>query len=67
MSFQNITGGFVDDTQSARTINPKAVLFQLGLMSAISLGTLLAFEILRPANKVCSIGSMKECAMLTSL
>ena len=48
----NITGGFLNDASVARQIGPKAVLFQLGIMSAISLATLLAFEILRPANKV---------------
>jgi hypothetical protein len=43
---------FLDGTAVARQIGPKAVLFQLGIMSAISLATLLAFEILRPTNKV---------------
>jgi hypothetical protein len=36
-----------------RKTDPKAVLFQLGIMGAGSLATLLAFEVLRPANKVC--------------
>jgi hypothetical protein len=52
MSFNNVTYDFLNSTEVAREISPKAVVFQFGIMSAISLATLLAFEVLRPTNKV---------------
>jgi hypothetical protein len=50
-----IFGDILDSTVEARRINSKAVLFQLGIMSAFAVATLFLFEILRPSNKVRSL------------
>ncbi|KZT39324.1 DUF221-domain-containing protein [Sistotremastrum suecicum HHB10207 ss-3] len=48
----DVAGDIIDQNSSSREIAPKAVGSQLLLMTAVSLITLLAFNILRPKNKV---------------
>ena len=56
MSSENpgdVAGDILDQNSRSREIGPAAVASQLLLMSALGFVTLIAFNLLRPKNKVC--------------
>jgi hypothetical protein len=52
MSDGNSIGNAIEQNANARALQPRAVAAQVGLMTIVSVVTILAFNVLRPKNKI---------------